>query len=97
MKGLDTNVLVRFLTADEPDQSEAALRIIETAEAEGSRLHITTLVLAELVWVLKGPRYGLSRTEVADALGSLLDTTVFEVQDLLRSGGVEGRLFAAQS
>ena len=81
MRGLDTNVLVRFLTADEPEQAEAALRLVEIADSTGERLHISTIVLAELVWVLRGGRYARTREEVADALGALLDATVFEIQD----------------
>ena len=81
MRGLDTNVLVRFLTADDPEQAEAALRLVEIAESTGERLHISTIVLAELVWVLLGGRYARTRKEVADALGALLDATVFEIQD----------------
>jgi predicted nucleic-acid-binding protein len=81
MRGLDTNVLVRFLTADEPAQSESARRLIETAEATDERLHVSTLVLAELVWVLRGGRYALSRNAVADAVEALLEANVFEIQD----------------
>ena len=81
MRGLDTNILVRFLTADDASQSEAARRLVEDAESHGERLHVSALVLAELVCVLRGTRYGCSRTEVADALAALLDATVFEIQD----------------
>jgi predicted nucleic-acid-binding protein len=81
VRGLDTNVLVRFLTADDPDQSEACRRLIEQAEASGGRLHLSTLVIAELVWVLSGSRYTLSRSEVADILDDLLNTAVFVIQD----------------
>lgn len=86
MRGLDTNVLVRFLTADDPDQGEAARRVIEQAEASGEHLHISTLVLAELVWVLSGRRYALSRSELADILDQLLDTAVLVIEnrDLVR-------------
>ena len=81
MRGLDTNVLVRFLTADDRHQSEIARRLISEAEAAGERLHISTLVLAELVWVLRGNRYRLSREEAADTLDAVLGTALFEVQD----------------
>ena len=57
MRGLDTNVLVRFLTADDPEQAEAALRLVEIADSTGERLHISNIVLAELVWVLRGGCY----------------------------------------
>ena len=87
MRGLDTNVLVRFLTADEPAHAEASRRLVEAAELEGERLHVSTLVLVELVWVLRGARYGFSRAEVAEVLEALLESTVFEIQDrdLVRS------------
>ena len=81
MRGLDTNILVRFLTADEPIQSDAARQLIETAEATHERLHVSDLVLAELVWVLRGGRYALPRDAVADAVEALLDARVFEIQD----------------
>ena len=81
MRGLDTNILVRFLTADDPEQAEAALRLVENTESAGDRLHVSNVVLVELVWVLRGGRYAFSRVEVADALGALLDATVFEIQD----------------
>jgi predicted nucleic-acid-binding protein len=81
MRGLDTNILVRFLTADEPTQSEICRRLVETTEAEGGNLHISYVVLAELVWVLRGGRYAFSRAEVADTLDALLEATVFEIQD----------------
>ena len=81
MRGLDTNTLVRLLTADDPEQAEAALRLVEIAESNGERLHVSNVVLVELAWVLRGDRYALSRVEVADALGALLDATVFEIQD----------------
>ena len=81
MRGLDTNILVRFITRDEPAQSEAARELIETTEREGGRLHISTLVLVELVWVLRGGVYGFSRSEVAEVLELILDSRVFQVQD----------------
>jgi len=55
--------------------------LVEFADSTGERLHISTIVLAELVGVLRGGRYARSRVEVADALGALLDATVFEIQD----------------
>ena len=53
MIGLDTNVLVRYIVQDDPDQSAAAERLIEgrcTAQAPGY-VSVSVLVLAELVWV----------------------------------------------
>jgi len=81
MRGLDTNILVRFITRDEPVQGEVARGLIETTEQNGGTLHISTLVLVELVWVLRGGVYGFPRSAVAEVLELILDTEVFRVQD----------------
>ena len=70
MKGLDTNVLVRYLTQDDPRQSRRANAVIEDDLAGDGRLHVDTVVLCELVWVLRAaflrPRPGRSRTAARD-------------------------------
>ena len=81
MRGVDTNVLVRLVTGDDPEQSRAARELVEGAEARGERLHIATIVLCELVWELRGKAYGHSRDDVDEVLGRLLETEVFVVED----------------
>ncbi len=81
MFGLDTNILVRYITRDDPHQSELARIVIEGAEKEGRRLHISTLVLVELAWVLRSGVYRFGRESVAEALELILESPVFEVQD----------------
>ena len=78
MIGLDTNVLVRYLTADHPAQSGAAAREIEQAARGGAKQVISPIVLCELVWVLESA-YGNARSEVAGALERILRTAQFEV------------------
>ena len=41
MIGLDTNVLVRYLTQDDPAQARKAARIIEESAAEDSAFYIS--------------------------------------------------------
>lgn len=86
MRGLDTNVLLRYLTEDDPVQSPTAARLIEHAEAAGERFHITTTVLCELIWTLHGRLYRLTRADIADMVEVLLETALFELQerDLVR-------------
>lgn len=86
MKGLDTNILVRYLTADDPEQVEIAKANIEGAESRGERLFVCGIVLCELAWVLRGRSYDYGKREIADALEHLLDTSVFEIEqrDLVR-------------
>ncbi len=80
MRGLDTNVLVRYLTWDDPDQAERAAGVIESAVGEGERLFIGPLVICELVWVLEGA-YGLDRDEVLDTVEAVLRTAQFNLGD----------------
>ncbi len=47
MRAIDTNVLVRFLTGDDPEQSRRARAIVETGE-----VYVSTTVLLETEWVL---------------------------------------------
>ena len=52
MTGLDTNVLVRYLTVDASRQLALAEKVIEESRAKEEPLFLSTLALCELVWVL---------------------------------------------
>ena len=81
MIGLDTNVLVRYLTRDDPAQYTKAAAFIDAATDGGERLVVNAVVLCELEWVL-GTAYGYSREEIARALGQILETAQFDVERL---------------
>lgn len=81
MKGLDTNVLVRYVTADDPEQTPVAKAAIEGAEARGERLFLSAVVLCELVWVLAGRTYRYPRSSVLEVLDEILESPTFQVQD----------------
>lgn len=94
MIGIDTNVLVRYLTQDDPVQSSRATRLIEGQLTERNPGYVTTVVLAETVWVLRRG-YRFTTAEVAsaierilqvDALVVELDQEVFLVLTALRNG-----------
>lgn len=80
MTGLDTNVLVRYLTQDDPGQARTATTIIEETIADGGRLLLHPVALCELVWVLE-TAYGQDRAEVAAVLERILRTAQFEIPD----------------
>jgi predicted nucleic-acid-binding protein len=80
MIGLDTNVLVRYLTHDDPEQARKASAIIEQSATKGEKLLIHPIVLCELVWVLETV-YDCERSEVATTLDRILRTAQFEVAD----------------
>jgi predicted nucleic-acid-binding protein len=80
MTGLDTNVLARYLTEDEPVQSRRAADVISTASARGQRCFISAIVLCELSWVLRSA-YRISQAELILTLDRILGTTQFVVGD----------------
>ena len=80
MIGIDTNVLVRYLTEDDPAQTRRATAIIEEARSENKRLLIQPVVLCELVWVLE-TAYDLPRDTVVGILDRILRTAQFEVSN----------------
>lgn len=79
MIGLDTNVLVRYLTRDDPAQFARVATQLEGAADRGERFVISSVVLCELVWVLESA-YGFGRDDIAGALDQILATAQFEVE-----------------
>ena len=74
MIALDTNVLVRVVTADEPVQLEAALRIMRSES-----LWVCKTVLLETEWVLRFT-YKLSRQAILASLRGVLGYQALEVE-----------------
>lgn len=70
MIGLDTNVLVRFVMRDDPEQTELATGLIGSCDpADPGFISIVTLV--ETGWVMSAS-YNVSRDGVAQAVQRLL-------------------------
>ena len=65
----DTNVLVRTVVADDPDQAAAAAALFD----EATVIAIGVQTLVELVWVLRGS-YGVGREDIATAIRTIMDT-----------------------
>lgn len=80
MKGIDTNVLVRYLVQDEPLQGRKAAAFITKECSADSPGLINRVVLCELVWVLE-TAYRYPRSQVAQALDRILRTSQFEIED----------------
>ena len=53
MIGLDTNVLVRYLTHDDPVQYAKVAAFLDAAIDRGEQFVVNTAVLCELVWCLE--------------------------------------------
>jgi len=80
MLGIDTNVLVRFLVRDDPEQFERARRLIKREVGSGAAVLISLLVLLETEWVLRS-RYRVAKAEIVAALSALLDAVELEFED----------------
>ena len=66
MRAVDTNVVVRYLTGDDPDQAARA----RAAIGEGD-IFVSTTVLLESEWVMRSA-YGFDGKRVAGALRAFL-------------------------
>ncbi len=84
MIGLDTNVLVRYLTQDEPIQAELANQVINKAVKQAELLWVGQITLAETVWVLERA-YKIDKEEIINILHALLQTQelIFENHDIV--------------
>ncbi len=81
--GIDTNILVRYLTQDDATQFTAALRLLTKKDAV---FFVSDLALAELDWVLSGV-YNWSKDEIAETIARLLTVhnLIFENEDRIRA------------
>ena len=71
MIGVDTNVLVRYMVADDEDQTRRAAAFLEGAISVDDPGFVSVVVLVELVWVLERT-YRSSSDEIAGAIESVL-------------------------
>lgn len=76
MIGLDTNILVRYLTKDDEQQWQQAVEIIESGQS-----FVANIVLCELIWVLRGKPYQFSREEISNTLDLMLQCSFFEFEN----------------
>ena len=84
MIGLDTNILVRYLTHDDQAQTRTAHAFFASLSSDAPGF-VAREVLLELVWVLQRThRY--SRADIAEALNGLLDANELWIEDGDRVG-----------
>lgn len=80
MTGLDTNVLVRYLTQDDPDQARRANAVVAERTSGGQRCFVGPIVLCELTWVLR-EAYGRAKADLVKTLDLILATKQLEIGD----------------
>jgi predicted nucleic-acid-binding protein len=80
MIGLDTNVLVRYLTQDDPVQSAKATELIERRLTRRDPGFISIVAMAEAVWVLERA-YRLGDAEIATTIERTLQADSLVVEN----------------
>jgi predicted nucleic acid-binding protein len=79
---IDTDVIIRFLTGDDPAKQERAARLFEQIEQGKLTVVAPYTVIADAVYVLSSTRlYNLPRHEVAALLIPLVRLPGFRVKD----------------
>ena len=80
MIGLDTNILVRYLTQDDPIQAPKATELIERRLTQEKPGFVSFVAMVETVWVLERA-YGLRPQEIVGAVERMLQTDVLVVEN----------------
>ena len=75
MLAIDTNVVVRYLAGDHPEQSRKAKALVD-----GEDIFLCTTVLLETEWVLRSV-YGLAPVEAAKALSAFAGLESVTLED----------------
>lgn len=79
MKGLDTNVLLRLLLADDAGQARRARQCLDAQAAHGPPF-VNRIVLCELVWTLKRG-FNYDREQIAMTIDRILESRALIVED----------------
>jgi predicted nucleic-acid-binding protein len=77
--GLDTNVVIRYLTQDDERQSRLANRLFENTLSPEEPGFISLVVLCEVVWVL-ADSYAMKEGEIRTVLEALLQSRQLEIE-----------------
>lgn len=80
MRFLDANVILRYLTRDDPEKAKHCLELFRKAKEKEVVLTTSESVIAEVVYVLSSPKlYNLSRERIRELLLPILDISGLEM------------------
>lgn len=79
MLGIDTNLLIRFVTNDDVRQAKKVKQIFNEAEQNNKSFFVSLAVTLEFFWVLESG-YDLSQDDVLIALESMLGLSILEFE-----------------
>ena len=80
MIGIDTNILVRFITNDDQALHERADQFLTAGISSHNRGFVNLVVMCELVWTLRS-RYGATRPEISNIVQFLLETDTLVIEE----------------
>ncbi len=81
---IDTDVIIRFLTGDDPEKQAAATALFEQVEQGLLSVQAPDTVIADAVYVLSSPRlYNIARSAIQEMLAALVRLPQFHVQNRL--------------
>jgi predicted nucleic-acid-binding protein len=80
MIGIDTNILVRYLTEDDIDQADLANKLISRYVNCERSIFINNIVICELIWVLeRGYKY--RKEQIVALIKEILSTIEFNFEN----------------
>lgn len=77
---IDTNLLVRYLTEDDPQKAKAVDTLLNSAAKGELKILIPSTVIAELVWVLES-FYKMIAEDITGLVDAILNTPGIDTQD----------------
>lgn len=80
MTGIDTNILVRYLTQDDPIQSPQATEMLERKLSVTNPGFISVVTMAEVVWVLESA-YDFGASEIVSAIEQMLQADLLVIEN----------------
>ena len=78
MIGIDSNILVRYITQDDSKQATRAEKLLTSKCSKDAPGFINRIVLCELAWVLE-KAYHYSREQIVNTFEQLFTTTELEI------------------
>lgn len=76
MIGVDTNILVRYFTQDDPQQSQIVETLFDQYLNKSQSIFINNIVMCELIWVLDSG-YKYSKSQITKTIMQILSTKEF--------------------
>ena len=72
LKGLDANIILRFLTNDIPAQAERCEKLFEKLQDGTVSVFLADITLADVIWVLE-KYYKLPKDEIRPAMRRIIE------------------------